>query len=256
MLDPHGPDDRIVGWLARTPTFCELCSRPCVTRRYGVEMYLDFYRLTRPPFPMTPDPTCLFLSASHQAALDTLTAGIATRQGLVAITGAKGVGKTTLVHAYLARVAPPQLTAIVLWHAPLSFVELLALMARRFAGPVATDDAAALLAQMQQLLRNESQQGRNVALIIDEAQHLPLETFEQLPLLANLIPSREPPLQIVLVGQPELQQRLRRRGLRRVAQRIGIHATIKPLTETESLAYIRQRVAKVALPGGPSSPRG
>jgi len=214
-------------------------------------MYLDFYRLKSAPFQITPDPTFLFLSASHKAALDAMTAGIAARQGFVAITGSRGVGKTTLVHAYLARVAPPQLTTIVLWHAPLSFVELLALMARRFAGPMATDDAAPLLVQLQQLLRHESQQGRNVALIIDEAQQLPLETLEQLPLLANLVPSREPPLQIVLVGQPELQQHLRRRGLRRVAQRIGVHATIKPLTEAESLAYIRQRVAKVALPGGP-----
>src|SRR5262245_2013314 len=244
-------DSMAQGMLACSPACCLPSWRQRVTRRSGVGMYLDFYRLKSAPFQITPDPTFLFLSASHKAALDAMTAGIAARQGFVAITGDKGVGKTTLVHAYLARVAPPQLTTIVLWHAHLSFVELLAMMAHRFAGPVATDDAAALLAQMQQLLRHESQQGRNVALIIDEAQHLPLETLEQLPLLANLIPSREPPLQIVLVGQPELQQRLRRRGLRRVAQRIGIHATIKPLTEAESLAYIRQRVAKVALPGGP-----
>jgi general secretion pathway protein A len=160
------------------------------------------------------------------------------------------------VRAYLARVAPPQLTPIVLWHAPRSFVELLALVAGRFAAPVATDDAAALLAQLQQLLWQESQQGRNVALIIDEAQDLPREILEQLPLLANLIPSREPPLQIVLVGQPALQQHLRRRGLRRVAPRIGIRATIEPLTEAESLAYIRQRVAKVVLPGGPLFTQG
>jgi general secretion pathway protein A len=244
------------GMLACSPAFCLPYARYRVTRCSGVGMYLDFYRLKSPPFQSTPDPTFLFLSASHKAALDAMTAGIAARQGFVAITGGKGVGKTTLVHAYLARVAPPQLTTIVLWHAHLSFVEILALIARRFAGPVATDDAAALLAQMQQLLRNESQQGRNVALIIDEAQHLPLETLEQLPLLANLIPSREPPLQIVLVGQPELQQHLRRRGLRRLAQCIGIRATIRPLTEAESLTYIRQRVAKVALPGGPIFTQG
>ena len=113
-----------------------------------------------------------------------------------------------------------------------------------------------MLAQLQQRLRHEAHQGRNVALIIDEAQHLPLETLEQLLLLANLTPAQEPPLQIVLVGQPELQQHLRRRGLRRVAQRIGIRATISALTEAESLAYIRQRVAKVALPGGPIFTQG
>jgi len=214
-------------------------------------MYLDFYQLKSAPFQITPDPTFLFLSATHKTALDAMACSMEARHGFVAITGAKGVGKTTLVHAYLARVAPPQLTTIVLWHGRLAFVEILALLARRFAGPVAMDDAAALLAQLQQFLRHESLQGRKVALIIDEAQDLPLETLEQLPLLANLLPSKEPSLQIVLIGQPELQQRLRRRRLRRVAQCIGIRATIKPLTEAESLAYIRQRVAKVALPGGP-----
>ncbi len=90
-------------------------------------MYLDFYRLKSAPFPITPDPTLLFLSASHRAALEAMTAGIAARQGFVAITGARGVGKTTLVRSYLARVAPPQLTTIVLWQARLSFLELLAL---------------------------------------------------------------------------------------------------------------------------------
>jgi general secretion pathway protein A len=169
----------------------------------------------------------------------------------VVITGAPGVGKTTLVHTYLARVAPLHLTAIVLWRARLSFRELLALMARRFAVPVVTDDPGTMLAQIQQRLRHESQQGRQVALIIDEAQDLPLETLAQLPLLATLTPSREPPLQIVLVGEPALLLHLWRRTLRRVTPRIGSRATLEPLTEAESLAYIRQRVAKVALPGGP-----
>jgi len=214
-------------------------------------MYLDFYRLKSAPFPITPDPTWLFLSTSHQAALEAMTSGIAARQGFVAITGARGVGKTTLVRSYLARVAPPQLTTIVSWQASLSFLELLALMACHFAVPGATDDTGAMLAQLEQLLWHEAHQGRNVALIIDEAQDLPRETLEQLPLLANLSPSGEPSLQIVLVGEPALLLHLRRRGLRHVAQHIGIRATLLPLTEAESLTYIRQRVAKVALPGGP-----
>jgi hypothetical protein len=90
-----------------------------------------------------------------------------------------------------------------------------------------------------------------VALIIDEAQHLPRETLEQLPVLANLAPAKEPLLQIVLVGQPKLQQHLRCWGHHRVPPCRVIHATISPMTEAESMAYIRQRVAKVALPGGP-----
>src|SRR5262249_24560392 len=162
----------------------------------------------------------------------------------------RGVGKTTLVHTYLARVALPLIT-IVGWHAHLSFMEVLTLLARRFAVPEATNDAAILLAQLQQRLRDEAHQGRTVALIIDEAQHLPRATLEQLPLLTPLPPTTEPLLVLVLVGQPALLQHLRRSPLRRVAQRLGIHATISPMTEAESLAYIRQRVAKVALPGGP-----
>src|SRR4030095_7815885 len=95
-------------------------------------MYLDFYRLKSAPFPLTPDPALLFLSASHRAALEAMAAGIEARQGFVAITGARGVGKTTLVHSYLGGVAPQQLTPIVLWQARLSFLELLALAARPF----------------------------------------------------------------------------------------------------------------------------
>jgi len=212
--------------------------------------YLDFYQLKSAPFQLTPDPAWRFLSASHQAALDAMTAGIVARQGLVVITGAPGVGKTTLVHTYLARVAPPQLTTIVLWRARLSFRELLALIARRFAVPVVTDDPGAMLTQIQQRLKHESEHGRQVALIIDEAQDLPLETLAELPLLATLTSSREPPLQIVLSGEPALLLHLRRRALRHVAPRIGSRATLEPLTEAESLAYIRQRVARVALRGG------
>jgi type II secretory pathway predicted ATPase ExeA len=214
-------------------------------------MYLDFYRLKSPPFESTPDPAFLFVSASHQAALDALAVGTATRQGFVTITAPPGVGKTTLVRAYLARVAPPQRITMVLWQARLSFRELLTLLVRRFAQPVGTDDAGALLAQLRQLLWHEAQQGRQVALLIDEAQDLPLETLAQLPLLADLSPSRASPLQIVLVGQPALLRHLRRRALRHVAQHISIRATLRPLTEAESLLYIRQRVVKVALPGGP-----
>jgi len=228
---------------------------PCAWQRRaqhsGMDMYLDFYRLQRAPFPLTPDPTLFFVSPSHHAALDALTQGIATRQGLVVITGASGVGKTALVHAYLALSAAPQLTTLVLWQAPLSLMDLLALMARRLEVPVAPDDLGALRTHMQQRFLHEAHLGRNVALIIDEAQHLPLETLEQVWELAHPPATRALPLQIVLVGQPALQQHLQGRYLHQVAQGIGLHATLGPLTAAESLAYIRQHVAKVALPGGP-----
>jgi general secretion pathway protein A len=214
-------------------------------------MYRDFYGLKSAPFQITPDPTFFFVSASHKAALDVMTAGIATRQGVVAITGVSGVGKTTLVRTYLARVAPPQLTTIVLWQAHCSFLEILTLMARRFAVPVTTDAPETLRTQMQQRLRQECRQGHNVALIIDEAQHLPRETIERVLELTDLTPSGAHPLQLVLVGQPALQQHLRTWARSRVGPRRLLHATIRPLTPAERVAYIRQRVARVAGPGGP-----
>ena len=221
------------------------------TQHAEMTMYLDYYRLQCAPFPLTPDPTLLFVSARHRAAMDALTQGIAARQGLVVLTGAPGVGETTLVHAYLASGAP-HLTTLVLWQARHSFMDILALLARRLAVPVATDDLGALRAQIQQRLLDEAHLGRNVALIIDEAQHLPLETLEQVWELAHPPAARALPLQLVLVGQPALQQHLQGRQHHQIAQGLGLHATIEPFTTAESLAYIRQHVAKVALPGGPS----
>jgi len=212
-------------------------------------MYRDFYALKSAPFQITPDPTFFFLSASHQAALDVMTSGMATRQGVVAITGVSGVGKTTLVRAYLARVAPPSLTPIVCWQARLSLLEILTLIARRFEIQVTPEEPAAMQIQIQACLRWESHHGRTVVLIIDEAQHLPRETFEQVLELLDLTSPGEPLLQLVLVGQPELWQHLRTWARSREGRLL--HATIQPLTPAERAAYIRQRVARVALPGGP-----
>jgi general secretion pathway protein A len=123
-------------------------------------------------------------------------------------------------------------------------------MADHFAWQGAPDDPETLLPWLQQCLRREYDHGRPVALIIDEAQHLPLETLEQLLVLTHRPPAGESPFQLVLVGQPALQRRLAQvqpRGERRHLR----HAVIRPLTRAERGAYIRQRVARVALPGGP-----
>lgn len=212
-------------------------------------MYHEFYRFKRVPFQITPDPAFFFASASHHAALDTLRAGIDTRQGVVALTGVSGVGKTTLVRAYLARIAPPSLTTIVCWQACLSFLEILTMMARQFEIQVTPEAPAAMQRQIQACLRRESHHGRTVVLIIDEAQHIPCETFEQVVGLMDPTPSGEPLLQLVLVGQPELWQHLRTWARAREGR--FLHATIQPLTPAERAAYIRQHMARVALPGGP-----
>jgi general secretion pathway protein A len=156
-----------------------------------------------------------------------------------------------VVHAYLARVAPPSRPTVVLWQAPHSFRELLTLLAHRFAVPVQMDALGATLTQLQQRFQHEAQQGSLVTLILDEAQDLPLETLAQLPLLVFQPSTQTPVLQLVLVGQPALRRHLRRWRLRRMVQHIDLRVRLAPLTAAESRAYIRQRVAKVALPGGP-----
>src|SRR6266545_2235186 len=219
-------------------------------------MYLDFYHLKQVPFHITPDPAFLFLSPSHQKALASITYGVAERQGFVLITGEVGVGKTTILRAYLDQVNPLQLKTIFIPNAHVAFPELLTTMYRALGLEPTSENLFEMITQFHQLLLEEYRQGRNIAIIIDEAQLMPLATLEQLRLLSNLEVATEKLVQIVLVGQPELEQQLRQYALRQVAQRIVIRTTIVPLTDAESYAYIHDRLAKVALPGRPVFTRG
>ena len=219
-------------------------------------MYLDFYHLKQVPFHITPDPAFLFLSPSHQKALASITYGVAERQGFVLITGEVGVGKTTILRAYLDQVNPLQLKTIFIPNAHVAFPELLTTMYRAFGLEPTSENLFEMITQFHQLLLEEYRQGRNIAIIIDEAQLMPLATLEQLRLLSNLEVATEKLVQIVLVGQPELEQQLQQYALRQVAQRIVIRTTIVPLIDAESFAYIHNRLAKVALPGRPVFTRG
>jgi len=188
----------------------------------------------------------VFLSEfQSQAALGAIAYSIASRQDLVAIFGEAGVGKTTLLRTYLAHVNPQELRTIFVFNPYLAFYDLLKLIFRNLGLTVTTDDPLALVHQLQQTLHEEARQGRHVALIIDEAQAMPVETLEQLRLLSTLADATAPPLQIVLVGQPELHQKLQQDTLQHLEQRIGVRLTILPLTRQESLAYIHHRLAKV-----------
>ena len=206
---------------------------------------LTFYSLSQAPFHITPDPQFFFLSPSHQAALGAIAYGIASRQDLVAIFGEAGVGKTTLLRTYLAHVNPQELKTIFVFNEHLAFDDLLKLIFRHLGLSVTTDDPLMLVRQLQQALSEEARQGRYVALIIDEAQAMPVETLEQLRLLSTLEDATGSPLQIVLVGQPELHHKLQEATLKPLDQHIGVRLTLLPLTSQESLAYIHHRLAKV-----------
>ena len=219
-------------------------------------MYLDFYLLKKEPFHITPDPEFLFLSPSHKAALRALVYGVEERQGFVALLGEVGLGKTTILRSYLERVDQSQLKPIHLLHPNLSFRELLHTLCQECGLEGTTENIAETITRLHHVLIGEYQQGRNVALLVDEAQHMPLKTLKQLLLLSNLETSTQKLLQIVLVGQPEFEAKLNAQALRQLKQRLVIRAAIAPLTAEESRDYILYRLAKVRLVDNPIFTRG
>jgi general secretion pathway protein A len=219
-------------------------------------MYLDFYLLKKEPFHVTPDPEFLFLSPSHKAALRALVYGVEERQGFVALLGEVGLGKTTILRSYLEQVDQSQLKPIHLIHSKLSFRELLHTLCQECGLEGTTENIAETITRLHHVLIGEYQQGRNVTLLVDEAQHMPIETLEQLLLLSNLETSTQKLLQIVLVGQPEFEAKLNAQALRQLKQRLVIRATIVPLTAEESRDYILYRLAKVRLADNPIFTRG
>ena len=219
-------------------------------------MYLDFYHLKKAPFHITPDPEFLFLSPSHKAALGALVYGIEERQGFVALIGEVGLGKTTILRSYLERVDQSQLKAIYIFNSNVSFSDLLKTLCREFGIEVLTEDVADTVNRLHQVLIEEYRQGRNVALIVDEAQHMPIETLEHLRMLSNLETSTQKLIQIVLVGQPEFDAKLNNHALRQLKQRLVIRGTISPLTDEESRDYIIYRLAKVVMVDEPIFTKG
>ena len=219
-------------------------------------MYLDFYQLKKAPFHITPDPDFLFLSPSHKAALGSIIYGIEERQGFVAIIGEVGLGKTTILRSYLERIDQHQLKTLYVFNANISFRSLLKTIFREFSIDFESDDLFEMVNRLHQVLIEEYKRGRNVALIIDEAQNMPIETLENLRMLSNLETATEKLVQIVLIGQPEFDNTLNLNELRQLKQRVVIRSTIAPLTDEESLAYIEHRLAKVAMTQEPLFTRG
>jgi general secretion pathway protein A len=207
-------------------------------------MYLNFYRLDREPFHITPDPDFLFPSPSHNEALASIIYGVEQRKGFVELTGEVGTGKTTILRAYLRREQATNILPIYLFHPDLSFRDLVVKLLRELEAETPEDSTSELLEKLQRQLIEEYRENRSPVLIIDEAQNMPIETMEQLRMLTNLETSKDKLLQVVLVGQPELQEILDQHSLRQLKQRISVRSVIQPLTDTEAAAYIRSRIER------------
>ncbi len=212
-------------------------------------MYLNFYNLKKEPFKIAPDPEFLFLSPSHREALASIMYGVEQRKGFITITGEVGVGKTSVLRYYLEQVDKANLKAVYIFNPNLSFTGLLKTIFQKMGFDTKTEDLAEMVNNFHLILIDRYKQGRNMALIIDEAQNMPVETLENLRMLSNLETSKEKLLQIVLVGQPEFAETLKRKELRQLQQRISIKATISPLTNKECTEYIQHRMTKASLNG-------
>jgi general secretion pathway protein A len=209
-------------------------------------MYTQFYGFTKEPFQTTPDTEFLFLSPSHREALACIEYGIRQRKGFVAITGEVGVGKTMILRSYLDKIVPEKQKTIYILNPKVTFHSLLSTILKDLGNQPLVDQATDKLNQLHEVLISEYRNDRTVVLVIDEAQNIPIETLESIRMLSNLETATEKLIQIVLVGQPELDALLDRHELRQVRERIVLHARIAPLTKTESVAYIDHRLSLVS----------
>ncbi len=207
-------------------------------------MYLRFFNMKREPFNITPDPALLFLSHSHREALAAVISGVNRRKGFVAITGEVGVGKTTVIRAFLEKVDRRNLRAVYVFDSNISFKSLLKTIFQNIGVAPQCDDLSDMVRQLHLFLIEEYRAGRNLVLIIDEAQNMPLETLENLRMLSNLETSTDKLIQIVLCGQPEFEQKLNLHALRQLNQRIAIRVRILPFSAQESLDYINHRLSR------------
>ncbi len=207
-------------------------------------MYKSFYGLKEKPFNLNPDPGYLFWSSGHENAYTHLEYAIAENKGFGVITGEVGSGKTTLIN-YLIHKIPKDLNLALINNPDVSPTQLLKMLCQEFELEAADRDKASLLEHLQQFLLNTFASRQRAILIIDEAQNLPAKTIEEIRMLSNLEAEKEHLIQIILVGQPELKEKLQRRSLRQFTQRVTVHAHLGSLTVDDVRRYIRHRL-KVA----------
>jgi general secretion pathway protein A len=212
-------------------------------------MYLEYLGLREKPFAVTADPAFLYLSRKHREALSHMVYGIRERKGFIEITGEIGTGKTTLCKALLRQLDAKTKTALIL-HSNLSELQLLQSIVQDFGLNPMRNDRLAFFTQLNQFLLEQAALGMNVVLVLDEAQNLSLRLLEQIRLLSNLETDKDKLIQIILVGQPELREKLAQPELEQLRQRIGVRYHIGALDAAETRTYIDHRLRVAGADGG------
>jgi len=205
-------------------------------------MYKEFYGLRANPFNVNPDPRYLFLTRHTEEALACLTYGIQSRKGFVLLTGEVGTGKTTLINKLLEWLRLQQVATAFIFNSRLNVPQFLDYMMADFGIPCDSKAKSQILLRLYNWLLDRYRAGETAVLIVDEAQNLTDEVLEEIRMLTNLETFTEKLLQIVLVGQPELEQKLKQPQLRQLRQRLTLRAKTHPLTLDETKAYVQQRL--------------
>jgi type II secretory pathway predicted ATPase ExeA len=204
-------------------------------------MYTSHFGLTTKPFSIVPDPNVLFLSKTYENALTYLEYGLSEKVGFILLTGEVGIGKTTLIRHMLNKM-PSQMDIAVIFNTNFTSDQLFRRILNEFELPCDTGDKSVHLETLYHFLIEQFANDRHTLLIIDEAQNLSDEILEDVRMLFNLQTDNQVLLQIILVGQPDLKQRMNSPNLRQLAQRIVVNYHLTPLTQEQTSQYINFRL--------------
>ncbi len=214
-------------------------------------MYNKFFNLRENPFNVNPDPRYLFFTPSALEALASLTYGIQTRKGIVLLTGEVGTGKTTLLNKLLDWLHERQAATSFIFNTQLSASDLFDCLMADFGILPASRTKGEMLLRLNRWLLERHQVGQSAVLVVDEAQNLSQQALEEIRLLTNLETSSEKLLQIVLSGQPELEEKLRHPQLRQLLQRITLRCRTSQLSLAETRGYVAERLHIAGANGEP-----
>jgi general secretion pathway protein A len=212
-------------------------------------MYEKFYGFNQDPFRMSPDPAFYYATARHNEALANLTYGVLMQKGLIVLTGEVGTGKTLLVRCLLETLSRSRVTHAYIFNPVLSADDLLRTILTDFGIREVKQTRAEMLQQFNEHLIDAYRRGGITALVIDEAHLLAPALLEEIRLMTNVETSKHKLLQIVLVGQPELDLSLDSPELRQVKQRVALRYSLEPLADMEVRGYINRRLEVAGAPG-------
>jgi general secretion pathway protein A len=218
-------------------------------------MYTKYFGFKEKPFTLTPNPRFIFLSKHHKEAFAHLLYGINSHYGFIELIGEVGTGKTTVLRTLLGQLQDKNYRTALIFNPSLTGVELLRSINTEFGIDASSHYANELLAVLNRFLLEENTNARTVVLVIDEAQNLDPATLEQIRLISNLETEDDKLIQIVLAGQPELDNLLSRPELRQINQRIAVRYRLSPISMEETHAYIRHRMEVAGESGGVSFSR-